>query len=116
MNTLLLDRTNWDLCVDVNGDIAMATLPYAAAQDAASACRLAQGDYWYNTTIGIPYLGKIMGQSPPLNLVRAQQRAAALSVPDVATSNVYYSSVTGGQLSGQVQVTDVDGNLSVATF
>ena len=47
--TLLLDRTTWDLCLDANGNIAMATGPYAIAQDVASAVRL-----WHDTTKGVP--------------------------------------------------------------
>ena len=36
-NTLLLDRTVWDLLLDGSGNIAIATEPYATAQDVASA-------------------------------------------------------------------------------
>lgn len=115
-STLLLDRTFWDLCIDVNGNIAVATLPYAAAQDAASACRLFQGEYWYDTTIGIPYFEQILGQTPPINLVRSQMQEAADSVPAVGTGNsqVYFSSIASGQLSGQVQVTIGDTTLAAS--
>ena len=55
MSTLLLDRTYWDLCVDSSGNLAVASEPYSLAQDAASAIKLFQGEYIYDTTIGIPY-------------------------------------------------------------
>ena len=65
MKTLLLDRTQWDLVQDANGNIALATEPYARAQDVASACRLFRGELWYDTAAGIPYFEDILGKSPP---------------------------------------------------
>ena len=34
MNTLLLHTSTWDLTVDIDGNIAMASDPYSEAQDA----------------------------------------------------------------------------------
>ena len=113
-STLLLDRTNWDLCVDSSGNIAVASPPYAHAQDAASAIKLFKGEYIYDTTIGIPYFEQVLGKNPPINLVRSLQQAAAASVPSVASAAVYYTGIAGGQLSGQVQVMDNNGNISIA--
>ena len=39
MNTLLLDQTAWDLVLDSAGNIALAAVPYARAQDVASAIK-----------------------------------------------------------------------------
>ncbi|AJJ19826.1 hypothetical protein [Yersinia intermedia] len=55
-NTLLLDRTAWDLVLDANGDIAMASLPYSIAQDVASAIKTFIGECWYDTSQGVPYV------------------------------------------------------------
>jgi len=63
--TLLLDRTVWDLVLDSNGDIALASPPYALEQDVASAVRLFLGELWYDTTKGIPYLKKFLGNYRP---------------------------------------------------
>jgi hypothetical protein len=49
--TLLLDRAIWDLSLDANGNIAIATGPYAIAQDVASAVR--RGELRHNTTKGV---------------------------------------------------------------
>ena len=38
-STLLLDQTEWDLVLDASGNIALASPPYALAQDVASAVR-----------------------------------------------------------------------------
>jgi hypothetical protein len=115
-NTLLLDRTYWDLCVDVNGNIAMASEPYSLAQDSASAISLFSGEYWYDTTLGIPYFQQVLGYSPPINLLRQKMKEAALTVPDVVIATVYFSSIQNGQLSGQVQITDINHNVSIASF
>lgn len=116
MKTLLLDTDRWDLVLDASGNIAMATNPYALAQDAASAVRLFQGELWYDTTQGVPYFEQILGQYPPIEFMRAQCVAAAMSVPEVVSATVYFTAVVGRALGGQVQITDKTGTVSVAAF
>jgi len=114
--TLLLDTVTWDLVVDSSGNIAMATEPYSLAQDAASACRLFQGELWYDTTQGVPYFQAILGQMPPLAYLKARYVAAAQTVPDVLSVNVYIAAITANRVvSGQIQITGPKGT-SVATF
>jgi hypothetical protein len=114
--TLLLDVLAWDLVADLNGDIAMATPPYAVAQDAASECKLFRGEAYYDTTRGVPYWGQILGLAPPLSLVRAYYMVAAELVPGVVSVTVVFTSFVHRLLKGQVQVKDVDGNISAAGF
>lgn len=118
MQTLLLDTVAWDLALDVNGNIAVASNPYSLAQDAASECRLFTGEAYYDTTKGIPYWGQILGMDPPLSLVRAYMLDAAESVPEVISAQVFFSSwsFTTRQLSGQVQVTNTAGTTVMAAF
>lgn len=116
MDTLLLDVVGWDLCLDAKGDIAVASLPYAAAQNAASAVKLFQGEYYYDTTKGVPYLQSILGRRPPLSLIRADYIAAARAVPDVVKAQCFFSSFKNNVLSGQVVVVDVNGQASVSSF
>jgi hypothetical protein len=116
MDTLLLDTEAWDLCLDASRNIAVASLPYAAAQNVASAVKLFSGEYWYDTTKGVPYFSQILAHRPPLALVRAKFIDAALSVPDVVAAKCFFSSFNDRQLSGQVQVTDVTGQVSTAGF
>ena len=113
---MLLDRTAWDLCITSSGNIAMASEPYSLAQDAASAIRLFIGEYWYDTSLGIPYFEQVLGKNPPINLLRTLFIDAALTVPGVASATVFFSSVQNGQVSGQVQITDSNGNVSIASF
>ncbi len=109
MKTLLLDRTQWDLVLDAKGNIALASEPYARAQDVASACRLFRGELWYNTAKGIPYFDEILGHRPPVSLVKAHLERAALTVPGVTNVQVILQDIQNRKLSGQVQFTDADG-------
>lgn len=116
MDTMLLDRTTWDFVLDVSNNIAIATNPYSLAQDAASAIKLFQEELWYDTTKGVPYWTQILGQAPNYNLIKAQFVAAALTVPGVVAARVFFSSFSNRKLSGQVQVTDQNGIISMASF
>jgi hypothetical protein len=115
MRSLLLDQTTWDLCLDAAGNIAVASDPYALAQDVASAIRLFAGEAWYDTTLGVPYFDQILGHAPPVSLIKEQLTRAALTVPGVVAATCTLASIAGRQLTGQVRVTDVAGTvLSVA--
>lgn len=116
MNTLLLDQSNWDLVTDINGNIAVASPPYALAQDAASAIKLFEGECYYDTSKGVPYFTAILGQLPPVSLVKQHLVDAALTVPDVTAATVFLTAISNRTLSGQVQITDTTGITSVASF
>ena len=116
MNSLYLDPDTWDLTIDASSDIAMASDPYSLAQNAATAIRTFLGECWYDTTLGVPYFTEILGQLPPLELVKSKLVAAALTVADVVDAQVFISSFTNRQISGQVQVTNTAGVLSTAGF
>lgn len=116
MKTLLLDRTHWDLVLDASGNIAIASEPYALAQDVASACRLFAGELWYATNKGIPYFSEILGHWPPLALVRARLVEAALTVPGVASAQVVITEFKDRTITGQVQFIDTTGASHGVTF
>lgn len=105
MNTLLLDQSTWDLCLDANRNIAMASDPYAIAQDVASAVRTFLGECWYDTTLGVPYFTEVLGQWPPVRLVKSLIEDAAMTVPEVTAAQCVITSFTGRALAGQIQVT-----------
>ena len=109
MNTLLLDSVDWDLVLDAKGNIAMASEPYALAQDVASAVRLFRGELWYDTTKGIPYFEQVLGHLPPVSLLRSLLADAALSVPGVLNAQVVLEPLDSRQLTGQIQFTDHTG-------
>jgi len=115
--TILLDRATWDCVLDANGNIALATEPYALAQDAASAIKTFLGECWWDTTVGVPWLTQILGQRPSFALLKAQLIAAAETVPDVASAQVFLSSFADRTVMGQVQVTSIStGTTSAANF
>lgn len=114
--TLLLDTGTWDLVLDANGNIAIASPPYSLAQDAASAIRLFQGELWYDTTQGVPYFTQIFGEFPPINYVKAAFINAALTVPGVASAQCFITAVTNRGITGQVQITSTSGQTAVANF
>jgi hypothetical protein len=116
MDTLLLDRTLWDLVLDTSGNIAVASNPYALAQDAASAIRLFAGELWYDTSQGVPYFAEILGHYPPLQLMKAKFEAAALTVPGIVAARCVITAIKGRQVSGQVHVTDSAGVTTTAGF
>jgi len=116
MNTLLLDTVAWDLVLDANGNIAVASAPYALAQDAASAIRTFAGEVYYDTTQGIPYFGQILGKFPPVSLMKAQFEAAAMTVPSVTAAKAFITGFANRKVTGQVQITDALGATSVAGF
>lgn len=116
MKSLLLDPQSWDLMLDASNNIAVAADPYSQAQDAACAIKLFQGEYWYNTALGIPYFATTLGRTPPLQLLKAQNVNASLTVPGVTAANCFIQSIVGRQVSGQVQVTNVAGQTASLSF
>lgn len=115
-NTLLLDQSAWDLVLDVNGNIALAGVPYSIAQDVASAVRTFLGECWYNTNLGLPYWQQILGDFPPLQFVRQQIITSALTVPNVASVEVTFTSFVDRNVSGQILIIDTDGIAANVAF
>lgn len=116
MKSLLLDQTAWDLVLDINGNIAVCTEPYAIAQDVACACRLFSGELWYAKKKGIPYFRDILGKIAPLALIKTNLIKAAMSVAGVVSAQVVIKSVKDRVLTGQVQFIDNSGKSHIVTF
>lgn len=118
MKTWLLDVTTWDICLDANGNWAIADAPYSLAQDVASAARTFLGDPWYDKSLGVDYFGRVLGNAPPLSLVQELLVQAALgAVPK--TADVYVKSAVcviqsfdpmTREVTGQIQFVDSNGN------
>lgn len=108
-NTLLLDRSAWDLIIDSSGNIAMGQPSYALAQDVASAVRLFSGELYYDTTKGVPYFSQVLGQLPPNSLIQELLKKAALTVPGIVKAKVAITSFTERGITGQVQFVDEAG-------
>lgn len=115
-STLLLDTASWDLTVDASGNIAVAGPPYSLAQDAASQIKLYLGELFYDVDQGVPYFQEILGKFPSLSYLKAQLVQAAKLVPGVTAAAVFITAVADRNVSGQVQITDANGNVAVANF
>jgi hypothetical protein len=111
---MLLDQAQWDVCVDVAGNWALATEPYAIAQDAASAMRTFRREVYYNTTIGIPYFSTVLGKRPPSGLLKSYFVSASLTVPGAASAVCYLALGASRELLGQVHITTDAGQVVVA--
>lgn len=116
MDTLYLTPDNWDLTLDAFGNIAMASAPYALAQDVASAIKLFLGELQYDTAKGVPYFDDILGHLPPPALLMAHLEAAALTVPGVVTAQCIITQITDREVIGQVQFTDDSGATTSVNF
>jgi hypothetical protein len=116
LNTLLLDTALWDLCLDASGNIAMASPPYALAQDVASAIKTFLGEVWYDDSQGIPYLTQILGQTPPVSLFQEYMVNAALTVPGVVSATCVISAFDNRTVTGQVTFTDSSGQTGTVTI
>lgn len=115
-NTLLLDQTAWDLVIDANGNIAMATPEYSLAQDVASAVKLFLGELWYGAEKGIPYFEDVLGQLPPPSLLTGYIERAALTVPGVVQARCIIQSFEGRTVTGQIQFIDEVGVQNGVSF
>lgn len=116
MKTLLLAVDTWDLCLDANGNLAIAQEPYQLAQDVASAIRAVKGEVYYDTTQGVDYFGKIFGKTPPTTVFQEMMVAAALTVPGVVSATCVISSFMDRTVTGQVQFKDSNGTTGTAGF
>jgi len=115
-NTLLLDRSQWDLVLDSAGNIALAAPPYALAQDVASAVKLFLGELWYDTTKGIPYFEEVLGHLPPPSVLMGLIEKAALTVPGVVSAQCIIQAFAAREVSGQIQFIDETGAANAVTF
>lgn len=115
MKTIYLDPQDWDLRLDSGGSIAAASDAYRMAQDAASAIRTFRGECFYDTTRGVPYFEQVLGQRPPVELVRQLLIDAAMTANGVASAKVFLTSLTP-EITGQVQVFDTAGTVAAAGF
>ena len=109
--TWLLDWATGDSCLDAAGNIAVASAPYAVAQDAATQVSTFLGEAWYDSTQGVPYWQQILGKRPPASLIASLFEQQALQVPDVATATVTIGGINAQRGAiGQMIVIDTDGN------
>lgn len=111
-STLFLNPNTWDLAIDTNGNIAVATSTYQKAQDIASNVRVFYADKYYDQTAGVPYLQKILGKtgSYPLSLFRQKALEMASNVDNVDNVQIEFNTLKDRVLSGTITFTDTELN------
>jgi len=115
-DTFLLNPETWDLLLDSNASIAVASNPYAIAQDVATAIKTFKGECWYNTDKGIPYFEQLLGQFPPMSLIKKLFEDEALRVNGVVSARAIITSLTNRELTGVVEFIDTTGQLNNVNF
>ena len=109
--TLYIDPETWDLTVDAARCIALAGMPYAAAQTVANATRLWRGEAPFNLDRGMPYQ-EVVGKNPPRQLLASWFETEAVTVPDVSNAvAVLEFDRNNRALTGQIQCTLNDGTV-----
>lgn len=109
-DSLLLDRTTWDLVLDASGNIAVCTESYSIAQNVATAVRTWFGEAWYDTSLGVPYDDGIFNGSTPLSIMKAKSEAVAETVEGVASATcALLIQSTTRTLSGVIALTLTTG-------
>lgn len=110
MDTLLLDRSTWDLLLDAEGNIAVASGGYAIGQDIASAVRVFLGECYYNTAAGLPYMQNILGRGQVISVFESQVVETALAVPGCADARCIVSGLgPDRRLTGVILYTTTEG-------
>jgi len=71
---------------------------------------------WYNTEKGIPYFNTILGQPVNWAYIRSKLSAEALKAVGATSSKVFFKSIDGRKMTGQIQVTTTSGTTVSAGF
>lgn len=116
-DSLLLDRTTWDLVLDASGNIAVCSDPYSVTQNVATAVRTWKAEAWYDTSLGIPYDDGIFSGSTPISLLKSQAEEAAENVSGVATAEcLFLLKPNTRTLSGAIALTLTNGETANVRF
>ena len=108
MKSLMLTG-QWDLALTPGGSLATVDGTARIEQDVSTYERVFQGEQWYNTAAGVPYLDREIASLPPIELVRERARRRALEVPGVAEAIVELDALDQRVLTGRIKVTTSDG-------
>lgn len=121
MDTLALDRDQWDLTLDSLGNLATVgdATPESSqtgpgmrlAQDVASRVRAWRGEVYYDTAQGVDY-PRYLGGPPNLSLLQSVFATEALKVPLCATALPSFTFLGGSvrAVTGTLTLSDTAGN------
>lgn len=112
MNTVRLND-NWDIQLNKDGNIEVATGDYAIAQNCANAVRLFTDDAFYDRTRGIPHFDIELGHSvmASMTVLKNRIKQSCLAVEGVTDCEISLKNDKDNRLeSGQVSLATVNGS------
>lgn len=80
--TSLLQTTDGDLALP-NGRLALVSGTVEKAQKAHDLLGLATGEWFVDTSVGIPWFGLVLGQRPDLEVIKRIVMTVLLSIPGI---------------------------------
>lgn len=116
MKSLYLNPDTWDLELTASGRIRTAQGKHCTAQCVATAVRRHKGEAYYETERGVPYFEAMYGQLPPEQLIRAHVEREALYVPGVNQARLQVRSFEGRTVTGDIRITDSDGEVANVSY
>ena len=108
MDSLALSK-DWDLTLTPGGNMAVVSGAERIAQDVACYERTFQGEPWYATEDGVPYLQGELASLPPAELVTERANRRAMQVPGVVTASTTLTAFEKRELHGVITVTTDEG-------
>lgn len=78
-----LGAVDHDITIDTNGDLLLADGAQRVAQQIKVTLLAFMGEWFLDTSFGVPYLEEILVKNPRWSVINAVLRAAILAVPGV---------------------------------
>jgi hypothetical protein len=115
MSDLQMDIDTNDLQI-TSGDLSLATGTTAIQQRLQQALQLWLGEWFLDTTVGVPYKQQILVKNPNIDLVQADLVAAASDVPGIIqiTDFSLEYSATNRSVSVYIEAQDSNGQTITA--
>lgn len=99
----------WDIRLDDSGGLALCDGSARIAQDVACYERTFQGEPYFASNEGVPYLTGELAELPPPELVQERANTRALEVPGVTDAQTVLTKFSTRELSGVIYVTSDEG-------
>jgi hypothetical protein len=104
MKDFKLDTATWDLVVE-NGDFVLVEDADEVAQRVAVALKTHQGEWLFDTDLGLPYREEIMVKNPDLERITGLIRALIIGIEDVTGITQLRLNYSGSARTLQVEGT-----------
>lgn len=114
---LALDQASNDLFLSADGNLAMVTTAEAVGQHARQRLQTYRGEWFLDTTAGVPWLNDILGSSYDPALAESVVKAEILDtdgVAEITSFSIRFDRSTRGLVIHSIDVlTDYDQEVSI---